>query len=114
MHAAAFGIYMISSVVYVIIFSISAYSSIHYKYDYIDMADNFSIICSSIVQSIICYIFLNIDNIVKPTFRGVPQYVSIQVEEAGPAARPSMWSSWAGSAVYEQFLEHRGGSEMFY
>ncbi len=38
LHAAAFGIFMISTLVYVIIFTIKAYSDVQYKYDYSSMS----------------------------------------------------------------------------
>ena len=80
-HAAAFGIYMISTLIFVIIYLIAAYSGIHYKYDYISMADNINIFCSSIVQAMICYIFLNIDSIKPPVIRDNSEHDEVQVEE---------------------------------
>ena len=77
-HAAAFGIYMISTLIFVIIYLIAAYSGIHYKYDYISMADNINIFCSSIVQAMICYIFLNIDSIKPPVIRDNSEHDEVQ------------------------------------
>ena len=42
------------------------------------MADNINIFCSSIVQAMICYIFLNIDSIKPPVIRDNSEHDEVQ------------------------------------
>ena len=66
--------------------SVSVIASGLYSWDLIQyekycMADTFNIICSTVTQAMICYIFLNIDSIQPPVGRGVSEHDEVHAVE---------------------------------
>ena len=70
---------MLSTIVSVVFYGFYAYDVV--PYGYYALADTLSIICSSLTQAMICYLFWNIDNIQPLGVRGLPEYDEVKVEE---------------------------------
>ena len=70
---------MVSTIGSVIIFGLYTWKGISVDDYYI--SDALNIICSTLTQAMICYIFWNIDNIPAQVVRGLSEHDEVQVEE---------------------------------
>jgi hypothetical protein len=78
-HAASFGIYMLSSLVSVVMLVLDAWYDVPYGY-YL-ASDILNIICSSLTQAMICYIFWNVDNIKESNNENNDEVFTEEIDE---------------------------------
>ena len=89
LHAASFCIYILITIISVIAVGLNSYGLV--SWDFYLMTDFLTILCSSVTQAMICYIFWNLENIQEPVTEADDDLPRVEEVDTQPDIQMRLW-----------------------